>query len=155
MNTTEIVEALKISLLPKVYVGFELSDAETFFAIFKGRDFIISRYLLALSHVQQERSLVDHVTDLRNEIKLKFKAGWFFREIGLHIILFTENSSLNEQFTKVKSDTFGNHAVIIQGIHLVDIRTKSIMNTQSQWGPLKFGKGRKIDTSLKEIINNA
>ncbi len=153
MKTAEIIDALKLRLLPKVYVGFELSDAEPFFAVFKGRDFIISRYLLALSHVSDDKSLVDHIEDLRNSIKTKFKAGRY-HEIGLHIILFSDSPSLIDQFAKVKSDTFRNHAVIIQGIHLVDINTTKILDTQTHWGPVKFGKGNKVDLALRDVINS-
>ena len=153
MDFIKIFNSLKSILIPKVYINAELCDSNFYFGIFKSRDFMISRYLLALSKVSKETDLINHIENIRNEIGSKYKAKYIIREIGLHIMLLSENGSLTEEVTKLKADTFGDHSVILQGLHLLDIETKTISDTQSHWGPLNFGKGKKIDLALKEVVN--
>ena len=148
MNIDNTIENLKTDLVPAFYNSFESVDADNFFAVFKSRDLVISRYFLALSYVQQDVILVDHIKAVRAEIKSKYRAIWCIREIGLHIILFSNHSEINTQFIDVKSDKIGNHAVILQGVHLVDTESNILFDNLSNWGVIKFGKGKKIDAIL-------
>lgn len=154
MNSDKIIEYLKNKLIPKFYISFESVEAKNFFAVFKSKDLIISRYLLALSYIQPGFSLIDQIELIRSEIKSKYRAFWFFREIGLHIIFISNSSDVVKQFEDVKPDKFGNHAVIFQGVHLVNIESNTVFASHSSWGDIKFGKGKNIDHILKEAIKN-
>ncbi len=148
MTNESFIKKMEVALIPDHYKFFDSYENNTLEGVFRSKDYIISRYMLAIVCIQNIQDLKSLVTEIRNEVKNKYKAIWVIREIGLQILIYGENLlKVNEEIPS--ADTFGNHAVIIQGVHVVDTLNNKVTFDQSQWGKIKFGAATKIN----EIIN--
>jgi hypothetical protein len=148
MTNQSFIEQMETALIPECYKFLDSYENNIVERVFRGRDFIIARYMLAIAHIENIENLQTMVSEIRDEIKRKYMAIWAIREIGLQILLYGENIlGGNEQIPS--ADKFGNHAVIIQGVHVVDTASNKVAFDQSKWGHLKFGAATKIN----EIIN--
>ena len=143
-----IVEKIKSALIPENYKYLDSFDSNTIECVFRGRDFIIARYMLAIVHSNDIQSLQSKILEIRKEIKNKYKAIYGIREIGLQILIYGEDILSKNEIIPT-ADKFGNHAVIVQGIHVVDTASFEVAYDQTKWGKIKFGAAKKIN----EIIN--
>ena len=62
--------------------------------------------------------------------------------------------NINEEINDIHPDKYGSHAVIINGIHLVDLNSRTIRSTNSQWGIITFGRGNTINKIVSDILKN-
>lgn len=152
MNIDTFTETLNDHLIPRFYKYRDVQRDGLVRSVFRGRDLIVSRYLLTISEFPDNLSLQDHIRQVRDEIKHVYRARWFFTEVGVQIIVYSDGDNIEHDFTSVSADKFGTKAVIIQGIHLVNMNRQTVESHLSRWGLLTFGNGGKIHKLLRSVF---
>lgn len=107
----------------------------------------LGRYCIALINIDDVSEIDKKIQDARRLIKKSTKAIWLIKEVGVYIVFRTNSSIVGLNSIDLKVDTFGFHAVIIQGVHLIDINENHIFN-HSKWFQYTFGESESIVSKL-------
>jgi hypothetical protein len=152
MNTSTLVKKLKEKLIPTVYASSQENLSLDIQLVLEKKKSLLERYMLIVTTYDGVSEASEYVEQIRNEVKKIFSAIWMIREIGVHLIIITKGGTINEFRKSVLADKTGLHAVIIQGIHVIDLEKDEVFDCYSQWGSVRFGYGTVIDFVVNGIM---
>ena len=109
------------------------------------------QYALAIAPYLGELSATDNIAHYRKLIRKELKAFWGFREVGCYLILYGHDLLPEKIGEEIKADVTGLHAVIIQGIHLVDFQRCETFHAGSSWGGISFGSTNDVSGLIDQI----
>ena len=95
-------------------------------------------YYFLCTKAKKGESIVELIKDARKRVKKLSNAWWLFNEKGLYIIIEVESIDDFDDIDYISVDKSGFHAVILQGVHIIDNSSNEKV-IQSSWFGKKFG----------------
>jgi len=108
-----------------------------------------ARYVIHIQEFDTKLNVSAQIALARKTIYKRSGALWLFKEVGACIV-FTCKHLPNVVIEDLLVDKSGFHAVIIQGVHLVDEKGEQICN-QSKWINRTFGKSTDVAKALRSV----
>lgn len=89
----------------------------------------------------------------RGVVKKAVFAFPIISEKGLFLVYYGKREVWSAVAHKFKVDMTGLRPVILQSIHFVDSETGDNVNSQTRWGPVRFGFCDKVIETIELICN--
>ena len=106
---------------------------------------------LSISIVDSLDNSVNWKEIIRTYVFNKYNAKRLINEFRLQIVLIILNENEKIDYD-IKADTFGNHSVIVQGIHLFDLHNRNYYSNQTKWFSIPFSNADAINTIIYESL---
>ncbi|MCB1215403.1 MAG: hypothetical protein KDK66_08000 [Deltaproteobacteria bacterium] len=108
-------------------------------------------YALAVLDYESTKPIQVQIQKARNLVKKAIRACWLIRELGLFLVFLAKE--IPQQLTKqdLVVDRTGLHAVIVQGVHLIDSQNQHLYR-HSQWASLTFGGAKEVSDQLLKLM---
>lgn len=157
MNEEKFIKDLSKSIIPQYYKKFDKIDADLIQIVFLSPHYGLGRYMLSLSFID-EIDVLENALDLydiketvRGIIKKKYKANWLIGNVGLQMVIIIKNQK-NLIEDRIKADKTGIHSVIIQGIHVMDVKNKDFYFNETKWIGIPFSRAKKYNQILINLL---
>ncbi|MCU4677716.1 hypothetical protein N7931_19080 [Catenovulum sp. 2E275] len=106
------------------------------------------KYVLVVVQYDSKLSMSLQIKKVRQYVQRLTKALWLVNEIGAYVVFAGANFIGNS--LELTIDKTGFHAVIIQGVHIINESGEHIYN-HSKWFNHVFGGATNIATELRAI----
>lgn len=106
-----------------------------------------ARYALAVGR----HNALDSLAGWRQLAFEALEAAWLWREVGLYLVL---TGPAERWDARLRPDRTGFHAVIVQGIHLVDLEARRSELRASRWGPVVFGGSAGVGERIDQLLGD-
>ena len=107
-------------------------------------------YCIAVFSLDTSIDIEQQIEKAREKIRQSTGAMWLIKEVGVYIIFHTRADISTIISSELKIDKTGFHAVIIQGVYVINGQKKHIYN-HSKWFEHSFGNSELIMKKLRNI----
>lgn len=142
---------LKARLYPMPYTDEIISTAEFDFFICRNSGMPGGKYAFAFKEITS-RPLRDQFLEARANAQRLTKAMWFFREVGLYLVLCGSETLWEDQVNSFPANQTGLHNIIVQAVHFTDPQTQRSHLNKSSWGCLEFGGVGSISDIVEDEL---
>ncbi len=149
MNADKFIDKLKLEMVPAHY-SKDFSER-----VGLGRLLFRKGAYLFLALPFEEVPCDDYNSDMaRGVVKKAVFSFPIIAEKSLFLVYYGKREVWSEVAHKFKVDMTGLRSVILQSIHFVDSETGDNVNSQTGWGPIKFGLCGKVIETIELMCNH-
>ena len=153
MDVSEFSNRLRSRLCPEMYQHDVDGRVEPFTLLLRTGHWYSARYALA---VLPWNAVVEPSTLLsvaRRATRQRILTVPFLLQVGLYLIVVGPKAGWSPLASSAKADQTSLHAVIVQGVHFLDLRSGASVVNRSRWGPIQFGGTAAVSRAVEEVLD--